>query len=143
VSARKRPEGRKTWSHARRVAYRLLCWSYNLTIGAFVTKHDDGTLTASHTALLSAAMAIVMIRRLLPAQNTYVFASIGWPEAFVLFCVLFVKPINDALKALASSNPGKLVELLLARMGVGDVASQAPGLTGPANDGAPGGDLEG
>lgn len=142
MSRRARPDGRAVWSPLKRFFVKLGRWCYSMTLGAFLTKHEDGTLTPSHTAILSTAFAIVMIRRLLPVANTNIFAPLGWPEAIIIFCVLFVKPINDAMNGLAKANPGKLVELLLARFGIGEVA-QSQGAYGPANDGAPGGDLPG
>lgn len=127
---RKRPHGRGVWSPARRFGWRLGCWLFNFCIGPFLTKLEDGTVQASMTRIAVAGFSVAVIVRLLPvkaADGGYSVPVIGWPDAFLAFVILFALPIDGALTALARRNPEKLVELLLARMGVGAVAPAAAG----------------
>ena len=140
TTERKRPDGRAVWSWWQRIPFRFARWLYNFFVGPFLTKHEDGTVTASWTALFA-------IWRLIPVQDVngaLGFVPLGWPEVFLFLVTLYVKPINDALNAYAKRSPEKLIDTLLSRMGVGDVAGGGFNpFTGPANDGAPGGDLGG
>jgi len=145
MKQRKRPEGRKVWSAPRRCFARLSHWAYNFFIGPFLTRFPDGTIQASMTRICTAGLMFVEVWRLRPQPapgGMWLVPVIGWPDAFLAFCILFALPLDKALTTVAERNPEKLVDALLSRMGVGDVAASAfNGLTGPANDGAPGGDL--
>ena len=79
--------------------------------GMFVTKHEDGTIGPSWTAIFGGALLIVLIERLPPNPP--------WSYVFLVFATLYVKPINDAMKAVAKRNPEKIVDALLSRMGAG------------------------
>ena len=41
------------------------------------------------------------------------------------FVILFALPLDKAISTMAERNPEKLVELVLSRMGIGDVAQGA------------------
>lgn len=131
----------------RRGGYRVLralCAAVWFVIGPFVVKHDDGTFTLGWVAIGAGALLYVLILRLLPLHNadgSSIFAAVGWPEVWLAILSLYVKPINDSLNAYAKKNPEGLVNALLSRLGVGEVALQDAGMHGPANLGAPGGDV--
>lgn len=127
MSERKRPDGRAVWSTPRRMVWRVGCALFNFFVGPFLKKHEDGTITASWTALFAGALLVALIMRIAPAQNadgSWVFPAVGWPEVFLIFVTLYVKPVNDALNALNEVKPGRLAELLIGKMGVGEVAQQ-------------------
>lgn len=132
MNVRVRPDGRKVWPWWRRVPVRVGRWAWNLFVGPFLTKHSDGTIQASMTRVAVAAFTVAEIMRLIPVQGAdggWTVAPIGWPDAFLAFCILFALPIDGALAAVAKRNPEKLVDALLSRMGVGDVANVAPSFT--------------
>ena len=135
---------RERWPWPRRALYSTGRWIFNLLIGPFLTKLPDGTIQASMTRISVAAFMVVECYRLMPQPgpgDLRLVPVIGWPDAFLAFFVLFALAIDKAMTTLAERNPEKLVETLLGRMGIGEVAGRAfSGFTGPANEGAPGGD---
>lgn len=132
-----RAHGCRRWPWWKRALWVL----FKFVFGPWLTKHEDGTLGLAWTPIIATVVLAVVTLRFLPLRGEWVFAPIGWPEAFLVVLTLYVKPINDALNAYAKKNPEGLVNALLARMGAGDVATGTDlGFTGPANDGAPGGD---
>ncbi|MGE3703700.1 MAG: hypothetical protein AB7I13_00400 [Vicinamibacterales bacterium] len=96
------------------------------------------------------AMLVTEIFRLMPQDGPgemRVVPILGWPEVLLLIAILWGRWIDKAATTIAERDPDKIVDkiipALISRLGVGDVAGGFSGLTGPANDGVPGGDLPG
>lgn len=137
MSERKRHPDRSKWGAPRRIAFRCWCGLYATIyaiVGPLLTKHEDGTVTLSWTAVFAGGLLVVITRRLLPLPEGTVLAPIGWDVAFVIVMTLFVKPINDAVNAYARRNPEGLVNALLSRMGVGEVGQGATALRAAGTD---------
>lgn len=113
---------RQPWSERER-------WWYRFFISPFLDAQGDGSMPA----WMAFALLCAMIYRIVTN------APIGWPDAFIVAFAFIGIPIYEAAMTVARLNPERLLDLVWARMGIGDVASL--GTTGPANDGAPGGDL--
>lgn len=125
MSVRKRPDGRNIWPWWRRLPFRFGRFLFNFFIGPFLTKFPDGTVQASMTRIAVAIFTVVEAYRLLPQPGPgemRLVPVIGWPDAFLAFCILFALAIDKAMTTLAEKNPEKLVTALLGRMGIGDVA---------------------
>ena len=125
MSERKRPDGRGIWPWWRRIPFRFGMWAYGFFVGPFLTA--DGK-KASHSAILIAALGVVECLRLLPQDGPgemRLVTVIGWPDAFVVFVLVFGRALDKAMNTVADRNPEKLVEMVLSRMGVGDVAQAA------------------
>lgn len=140
MSERRRPDGREVWPWWKRLAVKTL----RFTFGCLLNR--SGT-AVSWSACALTLFLIVEARRLWPIpweNGTKIVPVIGWPDLFLCLLILWGRWIDEAAQKVAEKNPDKIVDkvipALISRMGVGDVAGGS-GLTGPANDGAPGGDL--
>ncbi len=107
-------------------------WLFRFFIAPFLDAQGDGSMPA----WMAFGIAWAMISRM--GSN----APLGWPDAFIVFFAFLGIPLYEAAMTVARLNPEKLLDLVVSRMGVGEVAN-VPGLTAAANDGAPGGDLGG
>lgn len=107
---RKHPD-RKPWPWWKRILY----WLYNFFFGPFLTKHEDGTITGAMTRWAVAAFTIAMVYRMVTITD-----ALGWPDAFVVFFVLYALGIDDGIKRLAKRDPAKLVDAVTGMMGQGD-----------------------
>lgn len=92
---------RRKWAWWERGLY----WLYGFFVGPFLTKHSDGTVTGAMTRWAVAAFTVAQVTRLLarPPQ------PLGWPDAFVVFCILFALPIDNAL---SRAKPKEVLDLL-------------------------------
>jgi hypothetical protein len=93
--------GRRIWSWPERVAY----WVYGFVVGPFLTKLPDGTVQGSMTRWAVAAFTAAEIVRLVAVPQM----PLGWPDAFVVFFILFALPIDNAL---SRAQPKDVLELL-------------------------------
>lgn len=107
-------EERRPWSWPERVAY----WLYGFFIGPFLTRHADGTITGAMTRWAVAAFTVAQVTRLLarPPQ------PLGWPDAFVVFCILFALPIDNAL---SRAKPKEVLDLIGRPFGAASEAVDA------------------
>lgn len=124
--------------------HRLAIWFYEFFVHPFLMMYPDGTMGGSMPAWMAFGIIVAMIERLAPyrsADGHLVVAPIGWPDAFIVLFAFLGVPLYEAAVSLARSNPQALLHEVLERFGVGEVSVGAAGTTGPANDGAPGGDL--
>lgn len=94
-------EERRPWSWWERGYY----WLYGFLLGPFLTKHADGTITGSMTRWAVAVFTVAEIKRLLSVPPL----ALPWSEAFVVFCILFALPIDNAL---SRAKPSEVLELL-------------------------------
>lgn len=100
--------GRRVWSWPERVLY----WFYGFFLGPFLTKHADGTITGSMTRWAVAAFSVAEIARLLPVRGSdggWSVPPLGWPDAFMVFFILFALPIDNAL---SRAKPKDVLDLL-------------------------------
>lgn len=133
---------RRIWSWPERLAY----WVYGFLIGPFLTKLPDGTVQGSMTRWAVAGFSIAEIVRLIAVPPM----ALGWPDAFVVFFILFALPIDNAL---SRAKPAEVLELLGKPFaGARDAVDQGAAVTTtltqevapagaelpPANDGAQG-----
>ncbi len=98
----------------------------------------NGSIPAVLTGLLGFAVAYRLIR--FPSEP-------GWPIAWIVFSAFVGIPLYEAAMTVARLNPEKLLDVVVSKMGVGDVGHGSDafswgGAKQPANDGAPGGDAE-
>lgn len=96
----------------------------------------DAQGNGSIPAVLSGMLGFAVTYRLLT------FPSVGWPEAWIVFSCFVGVAVYEAAMTVARLNPEKLLEIVTSKMGVGEVGGRFSGMTGFANDGAPGGDPE-
>ncbi len=111
-------------------------WAYKFFVAPFLDAKGDGSMPAWMAFWIVAAMVV----------RLWSNAPIGWPDAFVVFFAFLGIPLYEAAMTVARLNPERLLELIASRLGIGEVGARTSGADvsiGPANDGAPGGDLDG
>lgn len=130
---KRRYEDRKPWPWWRR---RLHAFAIGIQ-KVFVQPWLDAQGNGSIPAWIAAGVGGAEVYRLVAYPT-----APGWPDAFIVFSAFVGVAVYEAAMTVARLNPERLLEIVTSRMGIGDVGgSSSLGWTGPANDGAPGGDL--
>ena len=120
---------REPWPWWRRLGIGV----HKVAVQPWLDAQGNGSIPAVLSGLLGGAIAYRLVT----------FAgSIGWPEAWIVFSCFLGVAVYEAAMTVARLNPEKLLDLFASKLGVGEVGQVNQfGSTGPANDGAPGGDL--
>ncbi len=85
----------------------------------FILPFMDAKGEGSMPAWLSFGIGIAIIHRLWGPT------PVGWPEGIMVFCAFVGVAIYEAAMTVARVNPERLIDMILARIRVGDVGAAA------------------
>jgi hypothetical protein len=88
-----------------------------MVVVPFLDAKGDGSMPA----WLSFGVGLAIVHRLWGPT------PVGWPEAIMVFCAFVGVAIYEAAMTVARVNPERLLDMILARMGIGDVGNALGG----------------